>query len=184
MSTLRIGRSLRSAFALVAGVSCALLASASSAVTFDEIGGPDLLGDTFAGRTVLVFGTDEVRGEVWRIGNENQDFFDYFSFVGLVPGALYELEVADLGGDLGTEFTVFDSLGAQLDYVFVPIDTPPVQLQVLAGGTGELVVRTNPGQDFDRYSVRLTLVPEPGSLLLVAAGLAALAGRRRGHAIR
>jgi hypothetical protein len=176
-SARRAGRGTAAALG-VAGVLGGAAAQATPLLetpTFD-------FGDTFDTRTVTPSGTDVVRGRVALV----DDFFfdvDFYAFTDLVPGSSFSITLQTLSSDDTTLFRLLDSAQAPLS-PFVAV--PTFEQRVLTGTvpvSGELVVRTEPGQDMADYQVTLdadrVAVPEPSTALLLGAGLAATSYLRR-----
>jgi len=128
-------------------------------------------GNTFAQSTLLPSGTDVVNGAVFAF---EADANDFITFQGLSSGLSFTLDATNSGNDLNVLFF------SHLDATGGVIDTQSgtsVQLTGTIPGSGQLNfgISVETGGAF--YT--LTLVPEPGTGLLLGGGLLAVAALRR-----
>ena len=144
----------------------------------------DLYFDLPAGSHVLtldlVFGSEEFPEFV---GTKFTDGFGVFlngQNVGLVAGETIQVDHPEMQALAGTE----------LDAVLAPDGDPLLRLALeLEGGADQvlsfLIFDTSDSiLDSTVYLSKLVLMPEPGTALLLTAGLAALGARRRSSAAR
>jgi hypothetical protein len=162
---------MRLAAACAAGIGAPVAAGATPVVEPDPPG--DLFGNSFALRTTLPAGTDEVEGGVWLINDgEFADGRDYFVFDDLVPGSPYVLTYDSLLADTPSEPRVMDELGNLL-FPLLNVHTTPFDYAGTVPASGTLVFGIHLGQDYIYYRVTLDAarVPEPSTAVLTGAAL-------------
>lgn len=171
----------------------ALVPGVASATTVAE--GPDF-GDDFATRTLLPAQTDRIQGSVYFDGfppNASLWDNDFVAFTDLQPGATFSVTALDSFATFAFPLQILDSSGAVVvSGVSIPGNIAgglPVVLvaAALVPASGELVFGIRSSDLSSFYKLQLDaprVAPEPGTALLLALGLASLAGARRRTARR
>jgi hypothetical protein len=144
--------------------------------------------DTFPGQTVTMSVGDVILGGInatidGTTGEDNHDV-DFFRITGLPAGgtATFSLDIVEPGADLN-ELTVGAYADATTITSFADINSSPTLFAVPIPGSGELVLgvkEQNAAAGFETYSITLQQlqglpgksVPEPATMVLLAAGLA------------
>lgn len=175
---------MRAVFAAVA----LLIPGPGTAVTISEGAFGDF-GNSFAARSVLPAQTTEITGATTFVLEPPISDPDFAAFTDLVPGTSFTVSATTAYAAQGLFLRILDLTGT---LVVPPVSLPGnlfggPQIQVASGIvplSGELVFFIGSNDFTASYTFQLdaprVVVPEPGTALLLALGLAALpfAGRR------